>query len=56
MTLCHILNRRGIEARLCFGVQPYGFTAHAWVEHAGKPINEIGELMRHVTRLPDLPL
>src|SRR5580704_2727408 len=35
-----LLRRRGVNAALRFGVQPYGFVAHAWVEVDGVPLNE----------------
>jgi len=41
-----VLRRRGIDSHVRLGVQPYGFTAHAWVEVSGQPINERGELIR----------
>jgi hypothetical protein len=39
LVLTQLLVRRGIEARVVIGVnvEP-GFSAHAWVEHAGKPV------------------
>jgi transglutaminase superfamily protein len=37
LVLCALLARRGIDARVCFGVDRQGgdLTAHAWVEIAG---------------------
>jgi len=54
LVLYGALRRRGVDSRLRLGVQPYGFTAHAWVEYAGRPVNENGELLRKVVPLPDL--
>lgn len=39
LVLTQMLARRGIEGKLVIGVHvDGGFTAHAWVEHAGEPI------------------
>lgn len=35
-----LLRGRGVRADLRFGVRPYPFLAHAWVEVAGVPLNE----------------
>ena len=47
LTLYLLLRRRGIDAQLQLGVQPYPFVAHAWVEFCGRPINETEERIRH---------
>ncbi len=52
LTLWLLLRRRGIDADLRLGVQPYPFGAHAWVEHRGEPVNEDPELVRSFTILP----
>ncbi len=52
LTLWTLLRRRGIDADLRLGVQPYPFGAHAWVEHRGEPINENPEFIRTFTALP----
>jgi len=52
VTLWLLLRRRGIDADLRLGVQPYPFGAHAWVEHRGEPINENPEFVRTFTALP----
>ncbi len=52
LTLWLLLRRRGIDADLRLGVQPYPFGAHAWVEHRGEPINESPEFVRTFTALP----
>jgi transglutaminase-like putative cysteine protease len=36
LTLYICLRRAGVAAELRIGVQPYPFTAHAWVEHRGE--------------------
>jgi len=56
LALFVLLRRRGVNAELRLGVQPYRFRAHAWVECDGVPINENGELIRGLTVLPDIPL
>lgn len=39
LVLTQLLARRGIEAKLVIGVHVNtGFSAHAWVEHAGQPV------------------
>jgi hypothetical protein len=40
LALYVLLRRRGVPADLRFGVRPYPFLAHAWVEVAGVPLNE----------------
>lgn len=52
LTLWLLLRRRGIDADLRLGVQPYPFGAHAWVEHRGEPVNENPEFVRTFTILP----
>lgn len=52
LALFLLLRRRGIGADLRIGVQPFPFSAHAWVEHAGRPINERED---YVTRLAPFP-
>ena len=52
VTLWLLLRRRGIDAELRLGVQPYPFGAHAWVEHRGEPVNEDPEFVRTFTILP----
>ncbi len=38
LVLTELLARRGIPATLVIGVRPDPFAAHAWVEHAGRPL------------------
>ena len=47
------LRRRGADARLRFGVHPYPFGAHAWVEVQGYPINEPTDYLNMFTPLDD---
>lgn len=43
VALYWLLRRRGLAVRLRLGVNVYPFLAHAWVEHAGAPLNESAE-------------
>lgn len=52
LTLHHLLRRSGVDSVFRLGVQPYGFTAHAWVEYNGAPLNETGEITRGLAQLP----
>ena len=39
LVLVRMLARRGVKAQLVIGVRPGGeFSAHAWVEHSGRPL------------------
>lgn len=40
------LRRAGVEVQFRMGVQMYPFLAHAWVEHDGRPINDLAEHVR----------
>lgn len=53
-----VLGRRGIETTLCFGVRRVAerTCAHAWLEHAGQPIDPLpGGATRHVRLVPGAP-
>ncbi len=50
VTLYLLLRRRGLPVDLRLGVHVYPFLAHAWVEHAGTPLNESPEYV--ATLLP----
>ena len=39
------LRRAGVAAELRLGVQPYPFSAHAWVECRGEPVGETYDRM-----------
>ena len=41
VALASMLRKRGIAAELQIGVQNYPFKSHAWVEVAGKVINDV---------------
>lgn len=40
------LRRRGVDVRFRMGIQMYPFTAHAWVELCGRPVNDVPEHVR----------
>jgi len=46
LALQYLLRRQGVESTFVLGVTPFRFEAHAWVECAGEPLNESGELIR----------
>lgn len=52
LVLYWVLRRRGVEAQLRVGVQPFPFTAHAWVEHNGHPINEQEDFVTQLAPFP----
>jgi hypothetical protein len=54
LTLYYLLRRRGIDARLRLGVQPHPFSAHAWVEYGGAPLNDFPEHVKHFIALPEV--
>lgn len=41
LTLAAALRRQGVDAELCLGVRKFPFLAHAWVEAAGRMVNEV---------------
>ena len=49
LTLKRLLWRRGIKSQLRIGVRRHQgrFEAHAWVEFAGAPVNDIGNVKEH---------
>ncbi|HET6764919.1 MAG TPA: lasso peptide biosynthesis B2 protein [Longimicrobiaceae bacterium] len=53
LALYVLLRRRGVPAELALGVQPYPFTAHAWVEVDGEPVNEDRETVDKFQRMPE---
>jgi hypothetical protein len=53
LTVHALLRLRGVVAPVRLGVQPYGFTAHAWVEYHGRPVGESDSVMDHVVPFPD---
>lgn len=55
LALYFLLRRMGIQVTLRLGVQAYPFAAHAWVEHAGEPVNESAEKLRPFVPFPTLP-
>ena len=53
LVLSRELRRLGAAARLRFGVHPYPFGAHAWVEVQGRMINEDEDYLKMFTPLED---
>jgi hypothetical protein len=49
-----LLRRAGLAVELRLGVQPYPFSAHAWVELNGVPITESPEAVAGYSLLPDV--
>jgi transglutaminase superfamily protein len=56
LTLFLLLRRRGIAADLRIGVQPYPFSAHAWVELKGVPLSERPETIQQFVPIQDFAL
>jgi Transglutaminase-like superfamily len=54
LVLYRMLRRQGAAVRLRVGVQPFPFTAHAWVEHDGRPINEHEDFVMQLSPFPSL--
>ncbi|HEY0808740.1 MAG TPA: lasso peptide biosynthesis B2 protein [Longimicrobiales bacterium] len=48
-----LLRRRGARVQMRFGVQPYPFFAHAWLEMNGHPLTESAEVVARFALLPD---
>jgi hypothetical protein len=47
-----LLRRRGVKTRVRLGVQPYGFSAHAWVELGSVALGEGDNTMDHIVPFP----
>ena len=48
-----LLRRRGVPVEMRLGVQPYPFSAHAWLELDGAPVTESPEVVAHYALLPE---
>ena len=48
-----LLRRRGFDVQLRFGVQPYPFCAHAWLELDAVPISDSTERLAGYVMLPE---
>lgn len=48
-----LLRRRGFPVDIRLGVQPYPFTAHAWLELNGMPLTESPEVTARFALMPD---
>jgi hypothetical protein len=53
LVLYYLLRRQGVPVRFAMGVQAHPFSAHAWVEYRGAPINDVAEHVKHFVGLPD---
>ena len=51
-----LLRRRGFDVRLRLGVQPYPFSAHAWLELEGQPITESAERIAGFVIMPEVAI
>jgi hypothetical protein len=56
LALYVLLRRRGVAAALRIGVQPYPFSAHAWVELNGVPLSERPEAIQQFVPIQDFAL
>jgi hypothetical protein len=54
LVLYHLLRRQGVPVRYRQGVQPHPFTAHAWVEYDGEPLNDVAEHVRQFAAFPEV--
>lgn len=53
--VCYVLlRRRGFNAELRIGVQPYPFSAHAWLEIDGAVVTEAPEYINRFAIMPDI--
>jgi hypothetical protein len=52
LALYWLLRLQGVAAKLRFGVHPAPFTAHAWIEYEGVPVNEDDDRIRELLPLP----
>ena len=48
-----LLRRRGVPVEMRLGVQPYPFSAHAWLELEGVPVTESPEVVGNYALLPE---
>lgn len=54
LTLFYLARRAGVPVTYHHGVQTVPFTAHAWVEHEGRVINDVPEHVAEYRRLPQV--
>ena len=54
LALYLLLRRRGVAVELRMGVRPAPFTAHAWIEYRGQPINETEDFIQQLTPFPNI--
>ena len=55
LTLYVLLRRRGVPVELRIGVQPFPFSAHAWLELRGAPIEENADFVDYLLPFPEMP-
>lgn len=53
LALYLLLRRRGVAAELRLGAKPFPFAAHAWVEVAGEPVDEVAEAIAAYLPFPE---
>src|SRR5262249_8067626 len=49
LTIFFLLVSEGIKVDLCFGVELYPFSAHAWVEYQGEVIGDVPQIKKQYT-------
>jgi transglutaminase-like putative cysteine protease len=55
LALYVLLRRRGVPVELRIGVQPVPFSAHAWLELRGVPIEENADFVDYLLPFPEIP-
>lgn len=55
LALFVLLRRRGVPVELRIGVRPFPFSAHAWLELRGVPIEENADFVDYLLPFPELP-
>ena len=54
VTAFMLLRRQGFDVSVRLGVQPYPFSAHAWLELNGAPLTETPEAISNFALLPEI--
>lgn len=54
LALYVLLRRRGVPVELRIGVQPFPFSAHAWLELRGVPIQENADFVDYLLPFPEI--
>ena len=55
LALYVLLRRRGVPVELRIGVQAFPFSAHAWLELRGVPIEENADFVDYLLPFPEMP-